>query len=189
MDQIGLTDEELIGKIANRDEAAIELLYDRYSSAIMGLALKILGERATAEEIVQETFLRVWNKANRYDAGRGAALSWLFAIAHHQCIDRLRRDQSSMETVEGRKVIKNVFIEQSVPAAAASVQRRHLVNTALASLPDEQRQVIEMAFFGGLTRQEIARQTGVPLGTVQTRARLALQKLRARLEEIGFTDE
>jgi RNA polymerase sigma-70 factor (ECF subfamily) len=184
-----LTEDQLIGRVVEKDEAALELLYDRYASAIMGLALKILGDRGAADEVVQETFWRVWNKAGYYTSERGSVLSWLFAIAHNLSIDELRRKRTAPVYQDLQIPDSTPAGEPAVEAQAAITGQSEQVKAILAELPPEQRDVIEMAFFGGLTRQEIAKKTGMPLGTIHTRARLGLQKLRLALSARDFKYE
>ena len=174
-----LNDAELMRRLVEGDERALEVLYDRYASAIMGLALRILGEREPADEVVQETFWRAWTRSDTYRAERGAALSWLFGIAHHMAIDLTRRRTSNRPSLEPAKPTSED--RQQVEESAWATLRRKQVLAALELLAPEQRQVLELAYFGGLTRREIAETTGTPLGTVHTRARLGLRHLRAAL--------
>jgi RNA polymerase sigma-70 factor (ECF subfamily) len=184
-----LSDEQLMGRVAARDEAALAVLYDRFSPSVLGLAYKLLSDRATAEEVLQETFWRVWQKAGQYQAERGSVQSWLFAIAHNACIDELRRRKVEHTLIDEQQVERNSPGAPDLDAQVASGIERRQVLAALEDLPPEQREVIEMAFLGGLTRQEIAAKVGVPLGTVHTRARLGLQKLKLALSARGIKHE
>ena len=178
------SDAELMRQLAKGEEPALEVLYDRYASAIMGLALKILGEREPADEVVQETFWRAWSRSDSYRAERGAPLSWLFGIAHHMAIDLTRRRATSrIETVSAKPKPED---REPVEASVWAALRRKRVLAALADLGPEQRHVLELAYFGGLTHREIAELTRSPLGTVHTRARQGLKKLRAALLAQGF---
>jgi len=179
-----LEDAELMRRLAQGDQRALESLFDRYASAIMGLALRILGERELADEVVQETFWRAWSRSETYRAERGAPLSWLFGIAHHLAIDIARRSASSR--VEGLPAKPNPGDREAVEELTGAALRREQVVAALADLAPEQRQVLELAYFGGLTHRQIAESTETPLGTVHTRARLALQKLRSALLAKGY---
>ena len=184
------SDEQLIAQVARGDTAAYETLYDRYCSAVMGLALKITGDRSLAEEVVQETFWRVWRKADLFQTQRGAFTSWFFGITRNLSIDVLRRQKTQIQPVDETEQI----IEQAadpttdVPEAAWLREKHQQMRAAIETLPNEQRSVIEMAYFRGMTRQEIAKATGEPLGTIHTRARLALQKLREELQMQGFEE-
>jgi RNA polymerase sigma-70 factor (ECF subfamily) len=180
----GTPDAVLLRQIADRRPEALGALYDRYSPILLGLAKRILGSAADAEELLQEVFLHVWNQAGKYDAGRSSVSTWLTLVTRSRAIDRLRtrkvverthessaladpRDHASPEGVE------TVFIRE----------RRERVQREMESLPPEQRQVLEMAFYEGLSQTEIAAKAGLPLGTVKTRTLLAMKKLRAALRD------
>ena len=184
------SDEQLIAQVARGDTAAYELLYDRYCSMVMGLALKITGDRSLAEEVVQETFWRVWRKADLFQTQRGAFTSWFFGITRNLSIDLLRRQKTQVQPVnETEQIIEQIADPTTnVPEAAWLRQKHQQMHAAIETLPKEQRSVIEMAYFRGMTRQEIAQATGEPLGTIHTRARLALQKLREELQMQGFEE-
>lgn len=192
MSRDDLTDEQLMTQAANGDPAALEALYDRYASAVMGLAMKIIGDRATAEEVVQETFWRAWRSADSFRAGRGPFPGWLFGIARNLAIDLWRRRKTRPQPAldgDGDPQIERLPDPESDVAEMAWLSvKQTQVRAALAGLPDAQRQVIELAYFNGLTRQEIAEATGEPLGTIHTRARLGLQKLRESLRTQGLDD-
>jgi RNA polymerase sigma-70 factor (ECF subfamily) len=183
-----LSDEALIARVARGDTTALETLYDRYASSILGLSLKVIGNQALAEDVLQETFWRVWQSAATYQSQRGAFTSWLFRIARNLAIDTHRRrrvrPQTISETVDANPILDEIpDTDTDVPEQAQSNFQAQQVRNALTSLPREQRQVIEMAYFYGMTRQEIAEATGEALGTIHTRARLGLQKLRKELEK------
>jgi RNA polymerase sigma-70 factor (ECF subfamily) len=190
MDYLQLSDEQLMSHIAEGQEAALALLYERYAAAVMGLAFKVVGDRSVAEEIVQETFYRVWDKSRSFHEQKGSVTSWLFRIARNLAIDSLRRQQVRPQAVESEPEAEHIERTRSSSAnvveAAWLAIKREQVQTALRQLPEEQRQVMELAYFGGLTRREIAAETGVALGTIHTRARLALQKLQQTLQ--GFDE-
>ena len=185
MDARNPTDEALIARVARRDKQALELLYDRYRGGALGLAYKILGERNAAEELVQEAFWRVWQHARTYQPGRGQFSTWLFGIIHHLAIDELRRRKvrpAALSLDADESAVRDVPDDAVDVAeeAYASVTGEQ-VRDALAQLPGPQRSVIELAYFQGLTHQEIAERMGEPVGTVHTRARLALLKLKEAL--------
>ena len=184
-------DETLVTQVARGDSAALEVLYDRYASKVLGIALKILGDQELAEDILQETFWRVWQSASTYQSQLGALTGWLFRIARNLSIDAYRRRNVRPQAILSAAGTESVLDETPDPNAdvaeqAQSVFQNRQVHEALASLPGVQRQVIEMAYFYGMTRQEIAEATGEALGTIHTRARLALQKLRGELERDEF---
>lgn len=177
-------DEELIESVAEGNRRAFEQLYDRYAPLVFGLALKMLGNREVAEEAVQEIFWRVWQRAKSFERGRSFA-PWLFGIAHNYCIDELRRRRARPQPVyedDEHPVLSSIADEGDVSEAALQGEQRRIVINALRELPREQREALELAYFGGLTQQEIATRLGNPLGTIKTRMRLGLQKLRQILQ-------
>ncbi len=177
--------------ITRRDTAAFEHLYDRYAPVILGTVIKIVQNRAEGEEILQEAFWRVWNQADTFDAEKGAFRSWVFSIARRLALDLLRRrnvrPQAARNESEERRFDQEAAPDTSVPEAAEQAIAAAQLRSALQHLSDEQYQVLELAYFKGLTRQEIAQTTGLPLGTVHTRARLGLQNLRTILNDKGNT--
>lgn len=181
----GVTDEELMSRVAARDTAAFERLYDRHAPIVLGIAVKIVQDRAVGEEVLQETFWRVWSQAGTFDPHKGPLRAWLFSIARRQALDVLRRQnvrpQAARDEAEER-LVELAVAEESVPEAAEQAIAAGQLQDALERLSEEQQRVLELAYFQGLTRQEIASATGLPLGTVHTRARLGLQKLRSFLE-------
>ena len=184
-------DETLVTQVARGDSAALEALYDRYASRVMGISMKIVGDQALAEDILQETFWRVWQSAATYQSQLGAFTGWLFRIARNLSIDAYRRRNvrpQTFMTANGSDPILDETPDPDTDVAeqAQAILTNRQVRKALASLPGVQRQVIEMAYFYGMTRQEIAEATGEALGTIHTRARLALQKLRGELERDEF---
>ncbi len=184
------SDQQLIERVAQQDRHAFELLYDRYAPAVFGLALKTLGDRQLAEEAVQEIFWRVWQRAASFDRSR-TFTPWLFGIAHNYCIDELRRRRARPQPVyedDDHPVLSGIADTADVSEAALQGEQQRIVADALRQLPDEQRQAIELAYFGGLTQQEIATRLGNPLGTIKTRMRLGLQKLRAILQNQGLVE-
>jgi RNA polymerase sigma-70 factor (ECF subfamily) len=169
------------GVVARRPEALAEL-YDRYSHLLMALASRILGDAADAEEVLQEAFLQVWNQAGRYDPARSSVSTWLVLIARSRAIDRLRNlrvvqrvasesQREKLETHTSPRGVQNVL----------NAERRLRLEEELSRLPVEQRQVLQMAYYEGMTQSEIAQKTGIPLGTVKTRTLLAVRKLRKAL--------
>jgi RNA polymerase sigma-70 factor, ECF subfamily len=187
----GLSDEVLAAQVAKGNSAALEALYDRHGSTVLGLALKIVDDRASAEDILQETFWRVWKSADTFQPQRGSFTSWLFRIARNLAIDVYRRrnvrPQVMPDDEDGAsRLDQTPDPDMDVASQAQSAMEDQLVHSAVRSLSGVQRQVIEMAYFYGMTRQEIAEATGEALGTIHTRARLALQKLREELERQKF---
>ena len=186
-----LSDEILVTQVARGSSAAFEALYDRYASAVLGISLKVIGDQALAEDVLQETFWRVWKSAATYQSQRGTLTSWLFRIARNLAIDAYRRRNvrpQAFYSADGSDAILDETPDPDMDVAeqAQSILKNRQIRNALASLPGVQRQVIEMAYFYGMTRQEIAEATGEALGTIHTRARLALQKLRGELDREEF---
>ena len=176
------TDERLLARVANLEPAAIEALYERYSSMAFGLASRITGDPALAEDVVQDAFLGVWRSASRYTESRASARTWVLSIVHHRAIDALRRRRPTTELpATDAPPPRSLVIDDTWPEVAGRLDRE-AVNVALASLSDVQREAIELAYFGGLTQSEIASRTGAPLGTVKSRLRLGLLALRESLE-------
>lgn len=173
-------DTDLIARVAGGDEGAMAALYDRFAPVAMALAVRVLGNRAEAEDVIQTVFIRLWKDAAHYDASRGSPASWLLASVRNSSIDRVRRRRAYAEATQRAAA-------QPVPAApdpAPGEERRRVVE-AIAGLPADQREAIEMAYFEGLSQSEIAAKLGHPLGTVKTRMRLGMMKLKQALGGAG----
>lgn len=174
-----LEDETLIELIAKKQADALGEIYDRYNRLVFSLALYMVGDQAAAEEITQDAFTRLWIQASTYRPDQAKVKTWLVTIARNRAIDELRRRKvrpSSTLLEEAWNISEN-SLEDTVDGRAQSVQ----VRTALSELPSEQRQVMLMAYFGGYSQTEISDELAMPLGTVKTRMRLAMQKLRQTL--------
>ena len=175
--------------IAARDEAALAQLYDRYRVIVFGLLMRILNNREEAEDVLQEVFLQVWRKAGDFDENRGRPFTWLVTLGRSRGIDRLRTLASRDRVAEAgaREVIEQI---SDAATDTFKSEQRGLVNMALAQLPDEQKWPLMLAYFDGLTQSEIAARLGAPLGTVKTRMRTGLMRLRELLagkdESFGF---
>ncbi len=183
-DQQVLTDAQLLALIARGENWALSEIYDRYTWLVFSLALKILNDRASAEEIVQQVFTKVWRSARDYRVERGKFSTWLMSITHHQCIDELRRRRVRPVTQPGDEELLYELASDDDPAQAVQYTfELARIREALQQIPAEQRIVIELAFWGGLTQQEIAMYCHSPLGTVKTRLRLGMQRLRRLLPE------
>ena len=181
-----LDDEGLVRLVVEREVRALEALYGRYSRPVFSLALRLLGDREVVEEVVQEVFLRLWTRAGGFDPQRGKLLSWLLTITHHRAIDELRRRRSQPEIDGLQEQLAAIEVPDTDPSTSLrNVEERDAVQQALAQLPPAQRQPIEMAYYGGMTQVEIAHSLGEPLGTVKTRMRLGMQKLRPLLAAPG----
>lgn len=177
-----LADADLLSLAADGYREGLAILYDRHSSMLLAVALKMLRNRPDAEEVVQEVFFYAWRRAADYDRTRAAVSSWLVLIVRSRCLDRLRSYQrmDAMLTVVGREAPG-----AEGPKSYSRIledQRSLRLQDALSRLPEAQREVLEHSFFGGLTQREVAELTGIPLGTVKTRTLLAMQKLRRELD-------
>ncbi|MGI8689589.1 MAG: sigma-70 family RNA polymerase sigma factor [Thermomicrobiales bacterium] len=182
-------DAAILRQITDRDPRGVELLYDRYGGFAFALAYRLLGERGSAEDVVQEAFLNVWRQGATYDTRRGTVRTWLLTIVHHRAIDQMRsvRAKAGADTV----------IDDALPLPAKEDTWTEVVQSleherirlAMATLPPEQRQVVDLAYYGGFTHTEIAQRVGIPLGTVKGRMRLALDKLRDLLHVPDAVDE
>jgi RNA polymerase sigma-70 factor, ECF subfamily len=184
-------DEELVGRLAEKDERALERLYDRYGRATYSLVLKMLRDPARAEEVAQEVFLKLWRRPESYVPGRGAFATWLLSVAHHRAVDELRARRHEVYSLGSDDSPPRELIDDGNDLADGAWLReqRAAVRAALATLPATQRQAVELAYFAGLTQREIAERLGEPLGTVKTRIRLAMQKLRAILVDLEQPSE
>jgi RNA polymerase sigma-70 factor (ECF subfamily) len=181
----GLDDEELMQRLADRDLVAFRALYDRYGNLVYSAALRVVRDAQIAEDMVQEIFLRIWKKPESYVAQRGRFATWLTSVTRNRAVDEIRarsrrfRHETASPEEQERELPAP---DHNDPALTAEMSdQRRLILAALAQIPAEQRQIIELAYFGGLTQQEIAERLSQPLGTVKTRIRLGMQKLRVAL--------
>lgn len=182
------TDIGFLQRIVGRDTAALAGLYDRHSRLLFGLILRIVRDRAEAEEILQEVFVRVWTRAETYDPRLGAPTAWLVRLARNCAIDHLRARRT--RDVAGRPALDDSMADRGAAgsdirtpeAVVLDAERRGKVADALAGLPADQRRLIEAAFFEGYTHTELAKRSGLPLGTVKTRIRAGMIAMRQRLE-------
>jgi RNA polymerase sigma-70 factor (ECF subfamily) len=196
-DYTSLSDQQLVARLVEHDPNALAAIYDRYIRPIYSLAIKMMGRKERAEEVVQEVFIKLWRKPYSYDPQRGAFINWILGVTHNQAIDELQRERNHERTVS--HALPNVGEEEQAidvpdpnadPAEEAWFSvRMDIVRQALQRLPSAQRQVVELAYFSGLTQAEIAARLTEPLGTIKTRTRLALQKLKVILEEEDIRGE
>ena len=176
---------DLIRSMAAGDQSALATLYDTTSRLVFGLVLRILADRATAEEVLLDVYSQVWRQAALYDTKRGAPLAWLLTIARSRAIDRLRSGRIDQQSKEPLDAVGELTADTQSPEEATAIsERRKLVRAALQALSPEQREVIELAYYSGLSHSEIAAQLGQPLGTVKTRTRLGMLKLREALRPL-----
>jgi RNA polymerase sigma-70 factor (ECF subfamily) len=179
VDLRSLADEDLLELLSAGDSRALEVIFDRHSAPAFSLAFRMCGRQAMAEDIVQEAFLSLWRSGARYDPTRGSVRSWVLTAARHRAIDAFRRESvtASRDVADDEAAARLPAVERT----DSEVERREdarRIRTALEELPAEQRQVIELAYFGGFTHTEIAKMLELPAGTVKGRMRLGLAKMR-----------
>lgn len=187
-DLSALSDAELVALVTEKNPAALEVLYKRYSRIVYSFGLRIVGDPQIAEELLQEVFFRTWRQGALFRSSRGAFVTWLLSITHNMAIDELRKrnrrpqkaDSEEPEALLAAMADASQDVEQEVWLSSL----RSTISDAMQTLPAAQRVTIEMAYFQGLTQREIAERLGEPLGTIKTRMRLGIQKLR---EQLGDT--
>lgn len=181
------SDELLLERAATGDQAAYSQLYDRYQRMINGLALRITGDPALAQDVAQDALVGVWRNASRYSPDKASARTWIMSIAHHRAIDAIRRRRPTVDLPDPELPAPSAMTVPDVWPEVAGRLDGVAVRTALATLSDIQRQAIELAYFGGLTQIEIAERTETPLGTVKSRVRLGLLALGRALTDYRET--
>jgi RNA polymerase sigma factor (sigma-70 family) len=179
-------DRAALARISGGELAALEDLYDRYKTMAYSIAYRITNDATLAEDVVQDAFLGAWRNAARYVEGRGSVKTWLLSIVHHRAIDAIRRRRPTTELPEIDAGLPEALTLPDVWAEVSASLDSVTVREALVALSDVQREALELAYFGGLTQQEIAERTGTPLGTVKSRMRLGLLAMRRSLE-VGST--
>ena len=179
-----LADEDVMQLVRRGDASAFEVIYERHSPAAFSLAYRMMGTRSGAEDVTQDAFLSMWRSGARYDRARGSVRTWVLGIVHHRAIDALRRATVHDKRRAGDEGIEERFeARERTDVEAARREESGTVRTALRSLPSDQSQVIELAYFGGFTHTEIADMLDAPVGTVKGRMRLGLKKMRTQLGE------
>lgn len=169
-------DVELVERLKQRDETALSTLYDRYATPTYSVAYRVLGNHEAAEEIVQDLFLFFWNRPSAWDPSKGRLINWLLAVVRNRSIDRLRRDRLPLETNE--TPLDDLTHYLAAPSAEPRWEDRQVLRDLMRRLPEEQMVLIELAFFKGMTHSGIAAKLQLPLGTVKTRLRTGIQRLR-----------
>ena len=183
---LDLTDEQLMAMLQRREPVALEYLYDRHSAIVKSLGMKVVHNEAEAEDLLQEIFMEIWNRAAGYDPAKGKPLGWIVTLARRRAIDRLRKCQSHCRAEDRLRV----EVEQQPGAWTTDPEedfvmadiRENLLNL-IRTLPVAQQQAIELAFYQGMSQREIAAHTGIPLGTIKTRIELGLKKLTLALKD------
>jgi len=177
-------DRELVQRIGRGDQDAFKGLFGRYAPSAMALARRVARQPSLAEEIVQEAFLAVWRNPSGYDQQRGSVRAWLMGMVHHRAVDAVRREESQRRRVEESMVSDPVVSPDPADDVADQIdlpEERKAVRAALDGLPEEQRQVIELMYFGGLSQTAISEQLSLPLGTVKSRTLLGMRRLRSAI--------
>jgi RNA polymerase sigma-70 factor (ECF subfamily) len=186
---LDITDERVMEMIQNHEEQGISLLHDRYARLLKALIMKVVHNEAESDDLLQEVYLEIWNRADGYNQEKGKPLSWIVTLTRRRAIDRLRKRESYCRMEERFAQATNSGPEEVVMHVREDTEhsemREHLQN-AMSILPAAQREVIELAYFGGLSQRDIAAKTGIPLGTIKTRLELAMKKLTLALS--GFED-
>ena len=179
-------DLQLLERIASKDREALNVLYTRYMTPVYSLSLHMLKQPSLAEEVTQDVFLNIWLKADSFNASRGNPRSWIMSVTHHRVIDviRSRRRSHTLTDPEGYETLER--LPSSGPSVETEVAQRldrERIMRALTTLPENQREVIMLAYYEGFSQSEMAERLGQPLGTIKTRVRLAMQKLKTALQE------
>lgn len=185
-----VSDEELLARTVSQNVQAFEALYDRHARTVYSLILRVVRDPEAAEELVQETFWQVWRKAEQY-SGSGAVGAWLCRIGRNKALDHLRRVKARPQAADGEpEALERIAApaSQQVDVQVNRIWDRQHLQTALADIPDEQRQCLEMAYFDGKSQREIAEEMGTALGTVKTRVRIGLEKLERSLRAAGYQE-
>ena len=182
LDLRSLADEDVMQLVRRGDARAFEVIYERHSGAAFSLAYRMMGTRSGAEDVTQDAFLSMWRSGARYDRARGSVRTWVLGIVHHRAIDALRRSMVHDRRRAGDEGIEERFeARERTDVEAARREEAGTVRGALSSLPADQSQVIELAYFGGFTHMEIADMLDAPVGTIK--GRMGLKKMRAQLGE------
>jgi RNA polymerase sigma-70 factor (ECF subfamily) len=185
-DLLSLADEDLMVHVAGGDAQAFEIIFDRHGDVAFSLAYRMCGRRGMAEDIIQESFLSLWRSGERYDRSRGGVRSWVLGVVHNRAIDLFRRD-----SVRTAKDVADDDAVERLPSPDSTEREAHRrdaasqVRVALTDLPEDQRKVIELAYFGGFSHSQIATMLSLPAGTVKGRMRLGLTKLRVSLDQMS----
>lgn len=179
----------LISQIADDDQSAMSTLYDTTNRLVYGLLLRILNDSATAEEVLLDVYTQVWRQASRYDGTRGGPMAWITTIARSRAIDRLRSEKQTTQREESIETVVQYASSEDVEGDVANTELRTIIRRAMEVLTSEQREVIELAYFNGMSQSEIALKLNQPLGTVKTRTRIGMMRLRETLRPVLLTEQ
>jgi RNA polymerase sigma-70 factor (ECF subfamily) len=188
-----ITDEQLMARIQARDDTALAALYHRHTPLLRTVVSRVVHNAHDADDLLQEIFVELWNRAAHYDEAKGKALGWMVTLARRRAIDKIRRRQACsraeerlrLETEQEPGQTRHEGVEDDVNAA----DRAEIFQRLLATLPEAQREALHLAYYRGLSQREIAAQTGIPLGTIKTRLELALRKIRTAILAVGGAEE
>lgn len=188
-----ITDEQLMARIQARDESALAMLYRRHTPLLRTVVSRVVHNEHDADDLLQEIFVELWNRADHYDEAKGKPLGWMVTLARRRAIDKIRRRQAysraeerlRLETEQEPQQTRHEGVEDDVNAA----DRAEIFQRLLSTLPEAQREALHLAYYRGMSQREIAAQTGIPLGTIKTRLELALRKIRTGILAIGGADE
>ncbi len=186
---LDITDERLMEMIQARDPEGISMLHDRYASLVKAMIMRVLHNDAESDDMLQEIFVEIWNRAASYDAGKGKPLGWMVTLSRRRAIDRLRKREAygrMEERLQEQTKHTPTSVSGQLEEDVAHAEMREQLNRVLSSLPPAQRQAIELAYYKGMSQREIAAATGIPLGTIKTRLELGIKKLSEALA--GFED-
>ena len=187
----GPADEQLMLLIQQGDEAALATLYRRHTAILRTVIARVVHIDADVDDLLQEVFLEIWKRAQTYDESKGKVLGWVITMARRRAIDRVRRRQAYARAEERLRLQSEAdqTAHYHVEEDAAASERAAMLKQTLATLPDAQREALQLAFYQGLSQRQIAAKTGVPLGTIKTRLELAVRKLRTALTSLGGAEE
>jgi RNA polymerase sigma-70 factor (ECF subfamily) len=187
------TDEQLMTRIQAQDEAALAALYRRHTAMLRTIIARVVHNDYDVDEVLQEVFVELWNRAAHYDEEKGKALGWIVTLARRRAIDRIRRRQAYSRAEERLRLETErhpeMYSGQGVEDEANATDRAEIFQKILATLPEAQREALQMAYFHGLSQREIAAKTGIPLGTIKTRLELAVRKVRTAVLSLGGAEE
>jgi RNA polymerase sigma-70 factor (ECF subfamily) len=187
------TDEQLMARIQARDDAALATLYKRHTPLLRTIVSRVVHNDHDVDDLLQEIFLELWNRADSYEEGKGKALGWIVTLSRRRAIDRIRRRQAYDRAAERMRLETATEPDagryQGVEEDANATDRAEVFQRILATLPVAQREALQLAYYKGLSQREIAAQTGIPLGTIKTRLELAVRKVRAAILSLGGEEE
>jgi RNA polymerase sigma-70 factor (ECF subfamily) len=189
--EAGATDEQLMILLKQGDESALATLYRRHTAILRTVIARVVHIDADVDDLIQDVFVEVWNRSQTYEETKGKVLGWLITMARRRAIDRIRRRQAYARAEERLRLETEAqeVLHYHVEEDAVASERSEILQRALATLPDAQREALQMAFYQGLSQRQIAAKTGIPLGTIKTRLELAAKKVRVALESIGGAEE